>query len=854
MAALPFSLDRPHRLFLVLVAIMALSSTERASVAAVTPPAASLLSQGVHPRLLVTQTNRQAIRQRLVSHYRSQFQDFLNALNQAPAPTGQATNDAWGAVNFAFVAAMGPVELRQQGFSLGSSLGTEQQLCDRAMSYVNRLVPQIANGTEQGHEILSSAYPGPTHIPVILVYDWCYANMAPQSRTAIVDAFVSTFGRKYRGRNLTNMNIAGSILLANNSSSAQIHDLLAVLAFYGDSYPSTSIQTELYDAFAAIWLDRTLGELNYFYPTAANWHEGPGNYFRDGFLNLAIPYAMMTDALGVDYIASTPFFATNQLFHLANLEPYTLASQCGSDGRSRCPDYLNRFGSIVEGSNIGCKVEMLNAGLLRRSGHPGAALSKWLYTDGAHSCSSTVTSYGGVWAHAVFYWFLFGDAEVTAQSPSNLAVPTSQRLGLGQYVFKSGFGPTDSQVTFWAQPYQMYGHAMQSFGHFTVHKYGGLVLRPGNGKAGDARIDADHMNLMQNLVGIHKGGSDPELGFDGAIVDPYFAERGISWIRQAGSLLAESMPLGGSGYDYVAYDNTVSWKPETASASQRELAFLRGPENSEFVVVFDRLASNPSFRKVWKIWVPTEPGALDGTMASPRAGKLTSTNTSTVQVTNQLTNVKTPVIESAPTHGRLFLRVLQPEAHVVNFLGGAGHEFQSGNDDGTTPWGAPPMTDAMRSYLGWGRIEVVPQESRPYDTFLNVLQIGESRTMTSVASITKVQSTDARMTGAHVGDPRNQWVVLFATGVGDVKGISEVTYAFDGRGLPSKHLVVNLRPSASFYITAASGALTTIVVSTTPMASSTRADSSSDGVLAFGLNGAVVSIPPSKPAGLQVIR
>lgn len=91
---------------------------------------------------------------------------------------------------------------------------------------------------------------------------------------------------------------------------------------------------------------------------------------------------------------------------------------------------------------------------------------------------------------------------------------------------RSGYGATDSQVTFWARAHELYGHDSTEFGHFTLHKFGNLILTPANSKSGDAVLSSAKFNLFNNVIGIHKGTSDQSLGFNGAVVDPFFRRAG----------------------------------------------------------------------------------------------------------------------------------------------------------------------------------------------------------------------------------------------------------------------------------------------------------------------------------------
>lgn len=841
-----------------LALLLGLGLTAVAAEAAA-PPAGSPAARGLHPRLFFTAAQLPALRDRIATHYRTEFQNFINLLNNTAAlSSGQAAIESdWGSLNYAFVAVLDPAEMRSRGFTFASALDTPQEYCARAIAYARTKLGAISVNEGQGHSDLTTGYPKAIYVPVLAAYDWCYPHLSAADRTAIVDAFVNAYLRRYRGQNLLTLEASGLDMLANNQASADIHDILGIVAFYGDPYPAAALQAEMYDAFHTIWMDRVLVELNYFYRHGTGWHEGPGGYLEEGFLNLGLPIAMFSSALGTDYISSTPFFARYPVFVEANVKPHSLLTACGSTGTARCPEYLERWGTISGGiSGVGCKAALLASGMLRHVGHPDAPLAKWVVERTAGGCTAPFVQYGGTWAHATLYWFIFGNKEVTAQSPAQRNLAKTQRLGMGEYVMRSGYSSTDSQIVFWANPHGMYGHASQEYGHFSLHKFGNLILTAANSKSGDAVLSSAKFNTFGNLIGIHKGASDPTLGFNGGRPDPIFGPRGINRVRLVGRLVAET--INNPNFDYVAYDNSAAWHPDTVELSQRELVYLRGPLNREYLVVLDRVSvRNPSVdEKIWKIWVPAAPVFVDGTPTSPRAGKWTSTDTTIVSVTNRFSGLRSPNFESAPTHGRFFMKILAPDGFRVNVLGGPGLEFQSGDDDGTTPWGAPSMTQAMHEYLGWGRIEVRPTTARNFDLFLNVIQFGDATTLSSMSPVARIDSLDGKMVGADIGDAGGNRVVLFSAAPNGAPVAGDVTYLFRPVAAGSRHLLVNMGRSVTYHVRAVStGSGTTVVVSTAPQSGSLVLVSNDQGVLAFTLEGLTVvndATPPAAPRNLRV--
>jgi hypothetical protein len=790
-----------------------------------------------HPRLFMTTEELPALRDRIAKYYRSEFQAFIDLLDDTRALNRRVrrieTN--WGGFNFAFIAALDPEEMARRGFRFDAPLNNARAYCDRAMAYTRQLLPAVSMAEGQTGGALSTGFPVPKYLSVITTYDWCYPHLQDADRRAIVDAYVSAYTRKYEGQNYLTMRVQGRDMLANDPASNDVEDVIGIVGFHGDSYPDSALQSAMLNAFKSVWLDRYLAEVNYFYGPGTGWHEGSGGYFSRAFVTLSIPFAMFGPALGVDYIATTPFFSQYPVFVEANTRPHSLLEQ---------PAY-DRWGTISEGiSGPNCKNLMLNAGMLRRAGHPYAALAKWSIQNTARDCDLVMTEHGGVWSNAVLYWFLFGDREVEPRSATVMEIPNAAEFGLGQHVMRSGYTSSDSQVIFYAQELTMYGHDTPEYGTFSLHKFGNLILQAGNTKSGEGVLarGPDKGAVFENLVSLHKGASDPGLGFTGGRkTDPFFGARGIKRIGKAGTVMAET--LNGRGFDYIGYENSPMWTPSTATVSQREFVFLHGAPDKEFVVVLDRFkATNPDTdEKIWKIWVPAQPEFVNGRTSTPRPGLWQSNDSDTIRMTNEFDGLAGKEFKSAPTHGRFLMKTLLPEKAEIKFLGGPGMEFQSGDGDGSTPWGTPAITQAEREYLGWGRIEVHPPVRQAYDVFLNVIQFGDANTLAAMSPVSRVDSVGEVSTGAHIADADNQWVVMAARTASTQYELRESTYTFKPVAARSKHLLVNMARATAFHVkVSTNGPDAKIEISSAPVAGSTPVRSNDQGVLLFEVSGTQV--------------
>lgn len=840
---------RRASVFLTAVAFILAQSVGQAA----TPPTASPMARGEHPRVLFTGSDLEAIRTRVATYYRAEFQSFITLVT-TPNLTGSlaAVEVPWGALNNAFLAVLGPAQMQSRGFSFAASRDTPAEFCSAAMGYARQMLPQLATAPQQPNEVLHMGFPNPYYFPVLATYDWCHQYLSAADRQAIVDAYLAAYNVKYRGQNPLNMTINSMKMLANNRGANALEDIMGIVAFWGDSYPSLPLQQEMYDTFHAVWFNRQLVELQRYYANASGWHEDSGGYFQVSFTSLSLATAFMQSALGESTASTLPFFTGFAPFVLGNIKPHSLSSSGCASGR--CPVYLERWGTMSGGiDGFSCKNSVLSSGLLRIGRHGNAGLSKWLTTSAAtefDACTTVVTRYGGPWTNAVLFWFVLGDRDIAERSPSAAAVAKTLKLGLGQYTMKSGYGATDSQVTFWAPPYRMYGHSSFEIGHFSIHKFGDLLLTAANSKSGDAVLSTSKNNVFRNTIGIRTG-NDALLGYDGRVADPLFEARGVTDVTLAGQVTAEHIA---NDVTYVRYDGSLSWAPSTASAWHRAFVRVFGPPDHEYVVVLDRVNTpNPANSKVWKAWVPVQPQFVDGTSTQPRTGKWTSSDTTIVSVTNAQSDLRSPNFDSAPTHGRLFLKMLSPSTFRVNLLGGPGTEFQSGNDDGATPWGTPSMTNAMRAYLGWGRIEVVPQTSQPYDVFLSVMQFGDSQTLATMAPTARIDAADGRMIGAHLRDQLAQWVFMFAQHPDHVGQLQSTTYAFTASTQLSHHLITDLAPQRPLYVDVrTSGSVTTVTLTPNSVAGAPSLTTTSDGILRFSLDGARVIGPPQPPGNVRI--
>jgi hypothetical protein len=120
-----------------------------------------------------------------------------------------------------------------------------------------------------------------------------------------------------------------------------------------------------------------------------------------------------------------------------------------------------------------------------------------------------------------------------------------------------------------------------------------------------------------------------------------------------------------------------------------------------------------------------------------------------------------------------------------------------------------------------------------------VIQVGDADTLAAMAPVSRVDVPGAGgATGAHIADPSNQWVVLFARTASSKYEPRDTAYSFTAAAPRSRHLLLNMARAATFHVSLSSaGAETRVQVATRSSTGSTPVVSSDEGVLSFEVNG-----------------
>jgi hypothetical protein len=808
---------------------------------AAVPPGNSPIAKGEHPRLFLTVNDLVTLRTLLATTYATKFQSFITELDSKFDTSASSKSDwerRWGGINYAFLGLMDP----QATMSNFSSAHTKTAYCQKAVEYAKTLLPDISANTHENHNNLVVATDGPIYLPPTIVYDWCNNLISSSDKLSLVQAFINNYQHRQNPKRL----------LIDNQDTMKFHNALPVLAFYNDTLAGAYAgktyaewQTEMYNWFHDIWVNQYVDTVNYFYK-AAGGHEGP-SYGANAYVNGVFAIGAISSALDRDYFVDMPYFSTYPLYLLASTKPLM------EEGIY----YNNRWGDIGSGkSKFSCQSSHLSIGTLKKFLPDLASLQKWHLQRIPH-CSD-YPNYGGQWANAVFYSFLWGHQEVSPKSPAQLGIDLAQKLGQGKFVFRTGYEDiSDTMIAFWATDFviQPGGHSHHHISHFTLDKFGNLILKPGNAKSPSSeKLENDDGALFHNVVGIHdpNDSNDTYMNYDkqtkDSIDDLYTSPHYQPGGNNNKGIITASDIHNKNGYDYVSYDFSIAWLNK-AVLSQREFVYIHGNTNKEFLIILDRIiTSSPNYEKNWHIWVPSQPVFSNGYPTQQRTGKWVSTDTNMMMVTNNYTG--------NDSHGRIFLKTLSPVSHKTTAIGGPpNHYFEDTKGNLVPDRGIVyPLTAEQENRLGWGRIEIQPSTAQNEDTFLNVIQFGEANSLPDMSSSVRINSEGSNMIGAHIGDNSNQWIIMFTKNSDEISQVNFTKYTFNTLSITSKHLLFNMIPLTKYYIKSSiSTAGIIVIVDIVPDAESMSVNSNNQGVLRFDLGGSplVDSTPPAPPMNMR---
>jgi len=217
----------------------------------------------------------------------------------------------------------------------------------------------------------------------------------------------------------------------------------------------------------------------------------------------------------------------------------------------------------------------------------------------------------------------------------------------------------------------------------------------------------------------------------------------------------------------------------------RSMVYLIETNN---LVIFDRVQSlDKSWKKSWLCHSQGKPEVLNGRLIKTEVpGHIDSFNGGTIQMTWGDGVLKPP---NPDDPGRLFIRTLLPEEHIIRRVGGDGYEAwwngKNRTEDSKKAKSLIKKLDAGR----W-RIEVSPAIPKKFDNFMHLIHICDTKTA-KMPTAEKIESKNHRMLGVAVGGT----LVMFGrSGMVD----DEVSYSVP-KGIIN-HLIVDLKPGTRYLV------------------------------------------------------
>ncbi|MBI4359690.1 MAG: hypothetical protein HY564_01175, partial [Candidatus Jacksonbacteria bacterium] len=563
--------------------------------------------KGEHPRMYLTKSNINGIRNKIQTVYRTEFQQFVTEADQKYT----TTLDYAGIQNFAFLYQMGDVFLDQFTHQHTAVEYGEKARVD-LVATVNAI---LASGSIPW---LTPDVPHPFSLGASVGYDWLFDLLSPDEKSTIASAFSLT---------IKSLDNGGFIPLDHGTGIGRQPMFLCALAFYGDGYNDALAQQTL-DKFYGRMLGGgtlTLKDIAASDDGGTNSGHGYPLYF---FKTLGLVAGAWGTATGENIFATSSYF---------RYWPYFLAHSYLPFAKVFFHDHHQFAGQPYWSQSFNLRV---GQSFYRTFDPARAGLAQWLIQNKNPLNFS--------WTDGIFSHFIFGDDSATPQSPVQLNLPLTKHFkGMGLVIMRSGFDdPEDMMITFKSAPWAYVGGYWSSLdqGTFTINKYGGtLALNAGDG----AHHWYENVTLSRNVLifndPVTLGGWPQRYPFSSVgsgLPDASELTTGSVW-DISGIKRFETE----AHYDYVYADLTRAYNsdqitdgygPAIISRYTRQLVYLKPSVKSDadYVVIIDRANTlNPAYEKRWLLHMPYEP-QINGQGTLVRDGLTEYQNADTVTITN----------------------------------------------------------------------------------------------------------------------------------------------------------------------------------------------------------------------------
>ena len=768
-----------QRMLIVVLVLLAASvgwvaanAAEQAAPAqAWVPPADSPLARGEHPRLFLTAADLPGLRARILQYYKGDFQAFVDQLDRdygaSPSSFKELDVFAYGR-GYAFLSLLDPQSM--EGIR---ARYTAQQYADKAVEYA------LHYGTMSGYSDDHSA--GNTSRLIMLalgvIYDWTHPLTTQAEKRAIADILI----RRYNNRDPDVRPPYGGKPGIENHKAIWVHDVVfPALALYGDP-ALTDSQRAAADAaledFYQVFIVRQLQAgsaafVNSLGQPSTGSPEGD-SYSDDVYSGFMWAAGAASSAMGENLFAKYGFLRDVPLFIYAYTIPLKVDGEYQFDNQDTS--------SMASLGGTQSRLMLGYGWHLREVDPDRAAFAAWWVYQSPYGVPPDSFKYRSPVRSDLFFKFLWGLRDVPPKDPQSAGVPLALRMGNFDVLRSDHNSESATRLLFWNTTYwYRNGHQEVEISSINLQKYGTLLVDYINTKnSGDdiPKCDNGKAPVQDNLMGINSGGD--MLGFNMGEVEPGSGDPMPEWFypgspAQVGENRAvEHVP---GSYDYIHYDYTRAFKGgNQVNGAARQLVYLRGPKDQEFIILHDVIDS--SVEKRWVARVPFELELLDGSWNAQNSYTWTGTGR-TFSMTNRYGGV---------AHGQLFIRSLLPEQVEVLKFGGPRTPYVRA--DGTpfcTSFGGRTYGERAKYWTGQYRLELRSQEGE----FLTVMQVGDANSLSSMAPATRISAGVAE--GVQIGNR----VVLFSRNPNGAP-LEQLAYSVSASG-ELQHLVVNLVPNAQY--------------------------------------------------------
>lgn len=651
----------------------------------------------------------------------------------------------------------------------------------------------------------SGDWTGPKNLSIAIVNDWCNPRISSTEKEKLLDGIINSFNKRYPEEldTMADHKFYGSIL--NNG--------LGVIGFYGDTDINVDYIREIENIMTTVigdyWMDGFFTLHNKVFDGTKTL-QGT-DYDMGALKECSLGLIALATSLNENYYEKTPMLRDQVYFytHLINPRPLT-------NGTTRWIPYADTASNMEDADlEYGREYRVTNPIIYALSNSnvykDRAILMKWARDQspmiGRNGTYETPT-------RELIYRVLYSDefSDLPVQSPDLLDVPKSVKMGNGVFVLRTGLTNKDDTAIFFQanswEPNHM-GHALPEYGSFKIFKYGDLTTSRHSHKGGfDGYSWFGH--TFNNVMGVYKPGEE-YYGFNwmgyrmGGFEKETLDSSAPAWQTNGGNYVGTviASDINNTNYDYIDYRYDQAWDQSKVDYSERELIYLKsaGGINDEYVIIYDRLnTTDQSYSKFYLLQVPFEAKLLDNsgneiTMTPYTSGNFSDggkwQHTGSSPTSNNTIELINNWADNA-SHGKLFNKTLAPESFIINKTGGPGHYVEDA--EGNKVSSIDNLTDTMKNYIGSYTFQIESKTQLQYDTFLNVMQIGDSNTLETMTETVKINATG--MEGAHIKDATQNRVILFSNA--KAAPVTEPTAYNVTTTAPTTHVLCGMKPETQY--------------------------------------------------------